>query len=98
MAAGFDEIDPQILQAFSSRWEPAAVCIGFVLMFLAVPATRIILTRLRYLPTRAEMQPAGICPTCGYDLRATPERCPECGTQTPACACPAAWPASKPPG
>jgi hypothetical protein len=80
MAAGFDElIDPQALQAVSNPWEPLAVGVGLVLMFLAVPLTKIILTRLEYLPTRARTQPAGICATCGYDLRATPDRCPECG-------------------
>jgi hypothetical protein len=70
--------------AFSSTWsrppeyeESQVVCIPLwfpVALLAAAPAVR--RGRAWRLARRGGR---GQCPRCGYDLRATPERCPECG-------------------
>ena len=47
----------------------------FVVFPFALPAGVWAVARL----TRRRRHVGGLCRSCGYDLRATPERCPECG-------------------
>ena len=56
-----------------------------MLVLLMFPTLRV----LRTLRKR-NREELNLCPTCGYDLRATPDRCPECGTKGPTPPAPAA--------
>jgi hypothetical protein len=57
------------------RFDLLAVPYWSVIFLLAIiPALAINRSRSAHFRTK------GHCPTCGYDIRATPERCPECWT------------------
>jgi hypothetical protein len=45
-----------------------------------VPASVLVL----HIRRRCRRLQEGLCRVCGYDLRASPQRCPECGTAVPA--------------
>jgi hypothetical protein len=49
----------------------------FVVSFFAYPA----IVAMRTMAGHRHREPL-VCANCGYDLRATPDRCPECGAAT----------------
>jgi hypothetical protein len=65
-------------------WRPASGASNFarvVVPLWAVVAATGALPAWRAVRTLARRRHrAGMCAGCGYDLRATPDRCPECGT------------------
>lgn len=58
------------------RTDGLAIFPFLVLLFFPIAMGGVVL----YAKNKEEEAPTTICRVCGYDLRATPERCPECGT------------------
>ena len=60
---------------------PVRTALGVAGLFALLPAgvaTTVVRRHRRHLLAR-KRRAAEACVTCGYDLRASPDRCPECG-------------------
>lgn len=66
------------------RWISVSLPLTVWCVFLVLPVAWVAdwgrRLRVRMLATRRRN--SGLCPTCGYDLRASKERCPECGSSS----------------
>jgi hypothetical protein len=59
----------------ATQWV-VAIPYWFIVLLTAIPPA----LWFRAARARRRRRAAQQCITCGYDLRATPDRCPECGT------------------
>ncbi len=59
----------------SSYWGGTMPCWLIACIFAVLPVCS-----LRRIQRDRVRRRLGLCPICGYDMRATPDRCPECGT------------------
>src|SRR5205085_2256209 len=67
-------------RSLSRRWSVNVPLGGLLALVAALPSVRLVSYRQRQLIEGRKA--CGLCVSCGYDLRATPERCPECGALT----------------
>ena len=69
----------------STYWHATTIAVPYFflsLIFCIYPSFRFEKFCARLLEDRGSRK-MGLCQKCGYDLRATPDRCPECGNAVP---------------
>ena len=64
-----------VADGVTARWTDVRFPHGLLCLLLALPSIWLLIKTYR-----ARRHRPGHCRTCGYDLRASPTRCPECGT------------------
>jgi len=77
MYHGFDTHPTPAVRAVTYCTFSIPMAVPMLLLFL-IPASAVFAARRRRL-RRKDRLARGLCPSCGYDLRASPQQCPECG-------------------
>jgi hypothetical protein len=72
---GFAYASVEYQLARPETWREWTVPFWALILAFAFPPTLVV----RSIVRKHRRQRRGWCPSCGYDLRATPDRCPECG-------------------